>query len=263
MIKPDKSNHKKCSFYPCYTSNPAALVNDKPATLVRKELGACLAKRDIANGLCPHVIIPVPDSGRFHAIGYNQEFAVAMMKGEITRLPFYDEWLIKYGFIRSFLGQSDGERKSRAFHKILITAETINDFLNILARKGLNQIWQDILKNKRIIIVVCDDSVVRGTQIGENLGPKIKSISKLTTAGGIKIEVEIHVRASYPELRSRCPYGKTTRDGEVLAESTPRLEDRAKKLKVESLLYNTLDDLFNVLGQNKAGFCYECALPSK
>lgn len=250
---------KRCSFYPVYTSNPAALVDNVPATLIRKELGASLAKKDIVEGFIPHIVIPVNDSGRFHGIGYFQEYCRQFMLHKISRLPFWEEHLIKYGFIRSFLGQTAVERKRRAYFKIVISAETIKHFLDMLEEAELQEILDDILSNGRIIIVICDDSVVRGTQVGENLAPKIRRIFEKEVRG-VEIKAEIHVRASYPELLSYCPHGKTTKKGELLAESTPDLGERAKKLGVQSLRYNTINNLFAVLG-SREGFCYDCALP--
>jgi len=252
---------RKCSFWPVYTSNPAALVNGLPASLARKKLGASLARRDIANGFIPHIVIPVNDSGRFHGIGYHQEYCRQFMFGSISSIPFYDEPLIKYGSRRSFLGETKPERNRRAHFKIVISAETIEHFLDMLEEAGLQEILNDILSNGRIIIVICDDSVVRGNQIGDHLAPKIKKIFERKVRG-VNIKAEIHIRVSYPELLSYCPYGKTTKKGETLAESIPELSDRAKKLGVQSLMHNNLNDLFAVLGP-KEDFCYDCALQSK
>lgn len=246
---------RQCSFYGVYTSSPAAEVHGVPATLIRKKLGACLAKKDIGAGLIPHIVMPVPDSGRFHAIGYHQEFCRQMMAGNIKIMPLYDEPLIKYGFSRSFLRPSKSEREKTAHYKIVITAETIKHFLKMLQEAGLREIASNILKEEKIIIVICEDSVVRGTQVASNIAPKVRFIYETND-----IKAEIHVRASYPELLSHCTWGKTTKKGETLAERVPDVMERAKELGVGSIAYNTIDDLVAVLEVPRKDLCFACAL---
>ena len=74
-----------CSFYWVYTGFPNDVFESIPGSLVRKRLGAALARRDIDRGFIPDIVIPVPDSGRFHAIGYHQEFCRQMMAGKVEQ----------------------------------------------------------------------------------------------------------------------------------------------------------------------------------
>jgi len=249
----DEQKKEICSFYPVYTSSPGAIVCNLPAAEVRKKLGACLARRDIRNGIMPHLVIPVPDSGRFHAIGYHQEYLRQLIAGKINKVPFYDEPLIKYVFTRSFLGKNKKEREKRAHYKIVITGENLGHFIQTLEKADLDFMVKDIKDNKRIIIVICDDSVVRGVQVKSNLVPKVKYIFEK-----MEIKAEIHIRASYPEIISYCPYGTTTKRGEILTESHPEISDREKYLGVDSLKYNTIDDLIKVLGIPKNDICTKC-----
>jgi len=46
-----------------------------------------------------------------------------------------------------------------------------------------------------------------------------------------------------------------------LAERVPDLQDRARELGVESIAYNTIDDLVEVLGVLRKDLCFACALP--
>lgn len=259
---------QECSFYGVYTSFPGDIVHGKPAAETRKRLGASLARRDIEQGLTPHIILPVPDSGRFHALGYKGEFDNEVNRqinsGRITLkwVPYLDESLIKYGFTRSFLGLTKREREERAHYKIVITGETINHFIKMLREAGLTHIADDILKNQRIIIVICEDSVVRGVQVKSNLAPKLRYIYE-KKVDGCEIKVEIHVRASYPELLSHCPFGTTTKKGETLAESCVTIEERVEFLGVDSLGYNTIDDLVKILEVSKENLCLDCALPGQ
>jgi amidophosphoribosyltransferase len=222
---------KICSFLWVYTSFANSVFEGIPASLVRKRLGARLASKDIERGFIPDIVMPVPDSGRFHAIGYHQEFCRKMMEGKISKIPFYDETLLKYPYAgRSYIPSSPEIRNLEAQIKLLSSGE---DY------RGKT-------------VVVCDDSIVRGTQTQTNLVPKLKRT-------GIK---EIHFRISNPELRSHCPWGKTTKKGETLASRMPNIEDRIKFLGIDSLEYSTIDDLVDAICLPRETLCVDCDLDS-
>jgi len=256
-------NPKICTFRWVYTDFVNSIIKGIPTSLVRKRLGVALARRDIKKGFIPHIVIPVPDSGRLHAIGYYQEFVRQMMLGRIKKIPFYDEYLHKYGFSRSFLRPTHEERQKTAHYKIVISGETINHFLKMLEEAGLDEILEDIKVTGRIIIVICDDSVVRGIQIESNLAPKVTKVFEVKTEGGTLIKVEIHVRSSNPELLSHCPWGKTTKKGETLAQQCPKIEDRIKRMGIDGLGYSTINDLVWAIGLPKEKLCVDCSLPPK
>ncbi len=229
-----------CSFVWVYTAFPNGVFEGIPASLVRKRLGAALARRDIENGFIPDIVAPVPDSGRSHALGYHQEFCRQIMAGKIKRIPLLEEVLLKSPYAgRSFTPQEEEVRRLEARIKILTSGE--------------------VYTNK--VLVVTDDSIVRGTQISENLVPKIELI-------GFK---EIHFRISNPELRSYCPYGKTTRRGELFAARMPSKEERIRFLSskaknkniVRSLEYNTVEELAEAIGLPRKDLCVDCDLPAK
>lgn len=221
-----------CSFLWVYTTFPPAVIRGIPASLVRKRLGGALARRDIERGFIPDIVAPVPDSGRFHAIGYFQEFCQQVNEGRLRKLPYYDEVLLKYAYAgRSYTPQTQEERDKEAHIKLLKSGE-------------------DFIGKK---VVVCDDSIVRGTQTQTNLVPKLRTM-------GIQ---EIHFRISNPELLSHCPWGKTTKKGETLASRLPKIEDRVEFLGVESLEYNTTDDLVQAIGLPSEQLCVDCSLPHR
>lgn len=218
-----------CSFYWVYTGFPNNVFEGVPDSLVRKRLGAALARRDVERGFTPDVVIPVPDSGRFHAIGYHQEFCRQMMAGRVSRVPLYDELLMKYPYAgRSFIPQDQKQRDKEARIKLLASGEDCSGK----------------------VVAVCDDSIVRGTQARMDLVPKLRQ-------AGVK---EIHFRIANPELRSHCRWGKTTKKGEVLAGRIPLKQDRAKYLGVEGLDYNSIDDLAEAIGRPRETLCVDCAL---
>ena len=242
-----KGNTQICSFLWVYTTFPNAVYYGVSASMVRRRLGARLARKDIKEGLIPHLVIPVPDSGRFHALGYYQEYAREMMRGGISRIPLFDEHLLRYRFSgRSFTRSTQEKRQREAFIKIVEGGDSvanINEILNIFS-----EVYGDSLARR--IISVIEDSVVRGTQLEQNLIPKIRDM-------GFN---EVHVRASYPELTSFCPWGKTTRRGEILVSKFPCLQDRERFLGVDSLRYNSVDGLVEAIGLPRENLCMDCVL---
>jgi amidophosphoribosyltransferase len=152
-----------------------------------------------------------------------------MMAGKIDRVPLYDELLLKYPYAgRSFIPQDQKLRDREARVKLLASGEDCHG----------------------MVVAVCDDSIVRGTQAQTDLVPKLRQT-------GVR---EIHFRISNPELRSHCRWGKTTRKGEVLAGRIPAKEDRVKFLGVEGLEYNSIDDLAEAIGRTVETLCVDCAL---
>lgn len=218
-----------CSFLGVYSDFPAGKFQGIPISLIRKRLGAALARRDIEKGFIPDIVAPVPDSGRFHAIGYHQEFCRANNRKEIDKVPLYDEILLKWAYAgRSFTPQNENKRKTEADLKIIPSSEDYSGK----------------------IVVLADDSIVRGTQTKSNLIPKLMTL-------GVK---EIHLRISNPELFSHCSWGKTTKQGECLAVQIPLIADRIKFLGVNSLEYNSIDELVKAIGLPRVRLCIDCSL---
>jgi amidophosphoribosyltransferase len=227
----EKKNSRICSFLWVYTGSPASVINGVPDDETRLKLGGFLAERDLVRGFVPEYVIPVPDSGRMHAIGYQQYFS--RHKYDVEWVPLYHGPLTKYPYAgRSFIPPTSKAREMEAKIKII-------------ASRG------DSLRGK--IVVVCDDSIVRGVQIKANLIPKLKGL-------GVK---EVHFRISNPPLLSYCPWGNTTQRGEVLAEQFPDIEERIKHLEVDSLEYNTIDDLVRAIGTPKEHLCMDCDFNEK
>ena len=173
-----------------------------------------------------------------------------MMKGKLDRVPLSDEHLLRYRFSgRSFFRSTQEKREKEAFIKIVEGGDSLEDIREILS--VFQEVYGDDLS--RLIISVIEDSVVRGTQLEQNLIPKVRDM-------GFN---EVHVRASYPELRSYCPWGRSTKKGEVLASRLPCIRDREEALGVDSLRYNEVDDLVEAIGLPRADLCLDCALLSE
>jgi amidophosphoribosyltransferase len=221
-----------CTFVWVYTNFPNSVFKNIPVSAVRKRLGASLAKRDIELGFIPDIVAPVPDSGRFCAIGYHQEFCRQMNERKIDRVPEYDEILMKYPYAgRSYPRSSKAARDLEAQMKQLGSGENY--------------------KGKKV--VVCDDSVRRGTQIERNLVPKLRAL-------GIK---EIHFRISNPDSFSYCGWGKSIKKGELLAARIPSIKKRISFLGIDSLEHTTVRELAEAIGLPLEMLCIDCDLPAQ
>lgn len=228
-----------CSFLWIYTGFPASAYEGINAEIVRENSGRALAKND---GIKADLVAGVPDSGIAHAIGY------AMGSG----VP-YRRVLIKYtpGYGRSYTPPSQETRALVAHMKLIPVPDIIRD-----AR-----------------IVVCDDSIVRGTQC------KNFTINKLKNCGA----KEIHLRIACPPLLFPCKFNFSTRSlDELIArrgiralegrdlddvaayvdENTPqyrRLVDWiCGELGAASLKYQKLDDMVAAIGLPKEKLCTYC-----
>jgi amidophosphoribosyltransferase len=219
-----------CKFLWVYTDFPPASICGVSASLVRERLGASLARTDIENGFIPDIVSYVPDSGRCHGIGYHNEYCRAMNSGEIKRVPLLKEVLFKYPYTgRSYTPKDQEARDREAYLKIIPSSDRFD---------GLR-------------LALLEDSVVRGTQIENSIAPKLRSLGF----------AEIHVRASNPELLSPCPWGKSTKLGEILALKFPDLDERAKALGVDSIRYNSIESLNRAVCElNPNTLCIDCAL---
>jgi amidophosphoribosyltransferase len=100
--------------------------------------------------------------------------------------------------------------------------------------------------NKRVVL--CDDSIVRGTQMKNDLVVKLRN-------AGVK---EIHVRIACPPLKSPCKYGKSTRTKKELAASERSIEEVRKYIDVDTLGYNTIEDLQRSIGMTGKQMCLSC-----
>jgi len=110
-------------------------------------------------------------------------------------------------------------------------------------------------------VVLCDDSIVRGTQI-------LYKVRDLKKAGA----KEVHVRIACSPLMYPCDYGISTRSYEELAarkyfktgnitsmEQLRDLEGRiANEIGADSVKYNSLDSFVGALGIPREGLCLKC-----
>jgi len=237
--KEGNSFSKICAFLWVYTGFPASSYESINVEMVRENCGKFLAKRD---NVKLDLVSGVPDSGTAHAIGY------AMESGKPFRRV-----LFKYtpGYGRSYTPLSQDQRDRIALMKLIAN--------------------EDIAKDNRIVL--CEDSIVRGTQL------KNFTITKLKNAGA----KEIHIRPACPPLMFPCIYNLSTRSiGELAARKAIRaiegkdIEDVseyinpkskkykkmvdwiAKDLGATSLKYQLLNDMVAAIGLPKERLCLYC-----
>ncbi|UCG57306.1 MAG: amidophosphoribosyltransferase [Phycisphaerales bacterium] len=229
-----------CAFLWIYTGFPASSYEGVNVEIVRERCGRCLARRD--TDINVDVVSGVPDSGLAHGLGY------AMESGKPFRRP-----LVKYtpGYGRSYTPPSQRTR-------------------DLIARMKLISIKEVIEGNS---IVVCEDSIVRGTQL------KNFTIKKLWDCGA----TEIHVRPACPPLMFPCRFNLSTRSiNELAARKAIRnleghdmqdvseymdhknekyermVEWIAKDLGVTTLRYQTVDDMVEAIGRPRDTLCLYC-----
>lgn len=141
--------HYFCIFEYVYFARPDSLLYGIPVSLSRIKMGRKLAQECKTKA---DVVIPVPDSGIFAAMGYSEESGIPL----------------NFGLIRShYIG--------RTFIQPL---QTVRDYG---VRLKLSPI-SSILKGKRVVLV--DDSIVRGTTMRQIVG-------LLKNAGAKEVHVRI------------------------------------------------------------------------
>jgi amidophosphoribosyltransferase len=117
-----------CIFEYVYFARPDSLINDRNVSKARVAMGVELARLHPVDA---DIVVPVPDSGNYAALGYSHEL----------NIPY------EHAFVRNhYIGRT-----------FLQPTQLIRDF-NV--RVKLNLI-KELVKGKRVVVV--DDSVVRGT----------------------------------------------------------------------------------------------------
>ena len=167
---------KICAFLWVYTGFPASSYEGINVEKVRENCGMFLAKRDSVKA---DLVSGVPDSGVAHAIGYAIESGIP-----------YRRVLIKYtpGYGRSYTPLSQELRDRIALMKLIA-----NDA---------------IAQGNRIVL--CEDSIVRGTQLKNytvtkldagwcERSPCATSVSSTDVSLRLQLIYQIHPRVGRPE----------------------------------------------------------------
>ncbi|HEX2162783.1 MAG TPA: amidophosphoribosyltransferase [Thermoanaerobaculia bacterium] len=139
----------RCLFEQVYFARPDSRVFGQPVSQSRLAMGAALAREAPADA---DVVVPVPDSGLFAALGYSRE----------SGLP------LELGLIRNhYVGRTFIEPKQSIRH--------------FGVKVKLNPV-RELIEGRRVVLV--DDSIVRGTTM-----PKI--VKMLRDSGAAEVHVRI------------------------------------------------------------------------
>jgi len=238
-LKPAGEKMQVCSFLWVYYGYPPSYYEGINVDEVRYRCGAALAKRDTVK---PDFVCGVPDSGVGHAIGYGNHNGVPYKRAYSKYTPTWP---------RSFMPQHQDMRDLVAKMKLIPNKAMIEDKC----------------------MVFLDDSIVRGTQLKDNT-------ADLRQAGA----KEVHMRIACPPLTFPCNFlnfsqsrstmelatrkaikqleGEETHLEEYADPSTEKyknmVEQIAKNLGIDSLMYQDLGDLIEAIGLPKEKLCTHC-----
>jgi len=102
-----------------------------------------------------------------------------------------------------------------------------------------------VIEGQRVVLV--DDSIVRGSTTKQ-------LVAMVREAGA----TEVHLRISSPPYRWPCFYGMDTGDRSTLLAADRTVDEIAKHLGADSLVYLDLDNLLEATGRKPDMFCTAC-----
>ncbi|UCG51288.1 MAG: amidophosphoribosyltransferase [Candidatus Latescibacterota bacterium] len=220
-----KHSPQKCIFEPIYFARPDSQVYDTPKEVgsFRYQLGQQLAReKPVENA----IVVPVPDSGRFSAVGYSTELGLPLRE-LFVRNPYIP---------RTF--QIAGQANREDLVRLKFT------------------VMRSLLERYRKVVII-DDSLVRSTTM-RILITMIRDAAELCGVG--KREIEIHIRLASPPIKGCCYYGIDTPESKELAAANQSIEDISKTIDATSLAYISLEGLDSVAAEfdDPANFCHAC-----
>ena len=241
LVKPG-TEMKICTFLWVYYGYPSSSYEGVSVEEMRYNCRQLLAKRDQVEA---DIVAGVPDSGTAHAIGYSNASGIPFSRPFIKYTPTWP---------RSFM-------------------PTIQSKRNMIAKMKLIPV-HDLIRDRRLLLI--DDSIVRGTQLGET--------TEFLYQSGAR---QVHIRPACPPIVYGCKYlnfsrstsemdliarkmmkqieGKNPDEAVVQEYTNPETERYAqmneeirKKLNFTSLRYHRLDDLIQSVGIPACNLCTYC-----
>jgi amidophosphoribosyltransferase len=229
-----------CSFLWVYYGYPASSYEGRNVEMARYRCGSALAKRD--TDVAADAACGIPDSGISHALGYAHEKGVKYCRPFVKYTPTW---------ARSFMPSDQKQREHVASMKLIPIP--------------------GLIKDRRLVF--CDDSIVRGTQLGRQ--------ADRLYGEGCK---ETHVRIACPPLLYPCRFINFSRSKSVYDLITRRfirgregenadvskyidpngepykamVEYIREKLNLTTLRFQTVDDLVAAIGLPKEKLCTYC-----
>jgi amidophosphoribosyltransferase len=219
-----------CAFEWAYTASMDSKIDGLYVQEARNNLGKSLAERDIQEGgIQADLVAPVPMSGIGHALGYHM----------VSGVPYQEVFLYNRYADRSYTQLTQEDRDRMAKKKLSVLRYAVRD--------------------KRIVL--CDDSIVRGTQIRDK-------VRELKNAGA----KEVHVRIACPPLMYPCDFGISTRTYEELLAREYRADGNittldelkametwvSEKVGADSVRYNSLEAFVEALNISRENLCLKC-----
>ncbi|HBE09641.1 MAG: amidophosphoribosyltransferase [Eubacterium sp.] len=236
-----------CTFLWVYYGYPSSTYEGVNVEQMRYDCGKLIARRDKESGMDQGVdiVAAIPDSGTAHAVGYANESGIPFSRPFVKYTPTWP---------RSFM-------------------PTVQSKRNLIAKMKLIPI-HELIEDKSLLII--DDSIVRGTQLGET--------TEFLYESGAK---EVHIRPACPPLLFGCKYinfSRSNSEMELIArrviceeegDNVERtvlddyanpdsdryhlmLEKIRQKLNFTSLSFNRLDDMIEAVGIDKSKLCTYC-----
>jgi amidophosphoribosyltransferase len=229
-----------CSFLWVYFGYPPSFYEGINVDECRYRCGAALAKKDEAK---VDFVAGIPDSGVGHAMGYSNQRKIPFKRPYSKYTPTWP---------RSFMPQKQETRDLVARMKLLPN--------------------HSVIKNKSGVFL--DDSIVRGTQLKDNV--------RDLYAAGMR---EVHMRIACPPLTFPCEFLNFSRSRSHMDLATRKavkhmegcenfdmeeysdtkngkyeamVEQIRKNLDLTSLKYQKLGDLVNAIGLSKEKLCTHC-----
>jgi len=179
---PSPKEKAHCMFEWVYFARPDSVIDGRQVFEVRKNIGRKLAREHPVDA---DVVIPIPDSGRAHAIGYSEE----------SHVPY-----------------AEGLMKNRYVERTFIMPDPSERVMGVMLK--LNPIKKEI-DSKRVVL--CDDSIIRGTTMKQ-------IVHILRKAGAEEVHVRIGsppvVAPCYLgiDMKTRHQFVATDRTPEEIAE---------------------------------------------
>jgi len=230
-----------CSFLWVYYGFPASDYEGINTELVRERNGCLMGEKD--KDLEADLVCGIPDSGVGMALGYSHGKKIPYKRAVLKYTPTWP---------RSFTPGNQLRRDLVARMKLIPNAA--------------------MLKDQRVVF--CDDSIVRGTQLRDNVRTFFENGAK-----------EVHVRISCPPLVYGCKYigftssksdlelitrriikdfeGDDSKNLEAYAKTgSPEYQrmvnEIARRLGLTSVKFASLEDLITSIGIPKDRLCTHC-----
>lgn len=216
-----------CFFEWIYFSNVASTIDGSGVYMARARMGWRLAELETEEVGESSVVVPVPDTAKAAADAFAYSLGVPCVEG-----------LIRNRYIgRTFIQPSLTRRRSA---------------------EGKYTPLPTVLAGKKVFLV--EDSIVRSTTL-QALAEQIRRRGRAK---------EVHVRVACPPIIAPCFYGiDMSRMGELFAPKfvgrnytgspTPEMQKKmAKKLKIDSLRYLSVDDIASGIGIDTERLCTGC-----